>query len=298
MTSVAYLGDGRVAAGCADGSLRLAFLEGEPEVVERSKEVPHDAAIRTLIYTSQLFDAAKRPLGRRLLSISADGTIKSWQVDTKRKPKTTKVSSQPLTSAHHVPGSARAKGDKRGGALYVVDRGRLVSLLSIGEDGTLADGSSIVQSRMEELGGLVRSRKDETRISAVSEIGKLVEDEARKTLDDVLLGDTKPAVRRAAASAISTGDRRLSRPALRRALSDSDPKVRDAALRALERIERDTPIAAARAALASSKGDMRIAALKKLPELRAQSSLVPGLIAQTLSDGSDKVRAAALDALY
>tara|TARA_R110002096_G_scaffold434832_1_gene658100 strand:+ start:97542 stop:104081 length:6540 start_codon:yes stop_codon:yes gene_type:complete len=298
VTALAFLGDGRIAAGCADGSLRFAFLEGAAEPEERSKDAAHEGAIRSLIYSAQLYDVAKRPLGRRLLSVAEDGDIKAWQVDSKRKPPTLKVSQKALTGAVLIPGNPKAKGDKRGGTLAVVDRRRTLSLLTVDQEGKVSDSISRVQSRFEELAGLVKSRKDDVRIGALSDLGKLAEDEARKQLDATLLGDNKPAVRRAAAAAIGSSDRRLSRPALRQALSDSDPKVRDASLRALEKIEHETPVAAARAALGSSKSDIRIAGVRRLPALRAQSSLVPALIAQTLSDDSEKVRAAALDALY
>ncbi len=298
VTALAFLGDGRIASGCADGSVRFAFLEGAAEPEDRSKDTAHDGAIRALIYSAQLHDAAKRPLPRRLLSVSEDGDIKAWQVDSKRKPPTIKVSKKALTGAVLIPGNPRAKGDKRGGTLAVVDRNRVLSLLTVDEEGKVSNAIGRVESRFEELAGLIKSRKDEVRIGACNELGKLTEDEARKKLDSALLGDNKPGVRRAAAAAIASGDRRLSRPALREALSDSDPKVRDASLRALEKIERDAPVAAARAALQSSKSDIRIAGVSRLPALREQSSLVPALIAATLSDDSEKVRAAALDALY
>lgn len=298
VTALTFLGDGRIAAGCADGSVRFAFLEGAAEPEERSKDAAHEAAVRSLVYSAQLYDVAKRPLPRRLLSVSEDGDVKAWQVDTKRKPPTVTVSRKALTGAVLIPGNARAKGDKRGGTLAVVSRNRILSFLTVDEEGKVSDSIGRVQSRFEELAGLVKSKKDDVRIGACSELGKLAEDEARKQLDKVLLGDNKPAVRRAAAAAIASGDRRLSRPALRQALSDPDPKVRDASLRALEAIERDTPVAAARAALASSKSDIRIAGVRRLPELREQSSLVPALIAQTLTDDNEKVRSAALDALY
>lgn len=298
ISSLCFLGDGRIAAGGSDGSVRFAFLEGAAEPEDRSKEAAHTATVRSLIYTAELRDVAKRILPRRLLSISEDGDVKAWQVDTKRKPPTLKVSSHPLTQAVLLPGSPKAKADRRGGTLFVVDRNRTLSLLTVDAEGKASDSISRVQSRFEELDRLVKSKKDDVRIAACVELGKLPEDQARKVLDSKLREDNKPAVRRAAAVALAAGDRRLSRPALREALSDSDPKVREAALKALETIERDSPVAAARAALQSSKSDIRRIGVSRLPELRAQSSLVPALIAQSLSDENEKVRAAALDALY
>lgn len=298
VSALCFLGDGRIAAGCADGSVRFAFLEGAAEPEDRSKDAAHSAAVRTLIYTAELRDVAKRVLPRRLLSVSEDGDVKAWQVDTKRKPPTLKVSSRPLTQAVLLAGSPKAKAERRGGTLIVVDRSRTVSLLTVDEEGKASDSISRVKSRFEELDGLVKSKKDDVRIAAIGELGRLPEDQARKVLDAKLLEDNKPAVRRAAAAALAAGDRRLSRPALRSALSDSDPKAREAALRALETIERDTPVAAARAALQSTKSDIRRTGVSRLPELRAKSSLVPALIAQTLSDENETVRAAALDALY
>ncbi len=296
--ALCFLGDGRVAAGCADGGLRIAFLEGDANAEDRAKEAAHTAAVRALIHTPALTDAAKRPLPRRLLSISEDGDVKAWQVDTRRKPPTIHVSSKALTGAVLIPGSARAKANQRGGRLVVVDRARTVSLLVVDEEGKPADSITRVRSRFEELAEHLKSKKDEVRVEACAVLAKLPEDEARKALDKQLLQDKSSAVRRAAAAAIASSDRRLSRPALREALSDYDKNVREAALRALEKIERDTPIAAARAALASKKADIRALGVKKLPALREQSPLVPALIAGALSDNEATVRAVAIDALY
>ncbi|MBT8493180.1 MAG: HEAT repeat domain-containing protein, partial [Deltaproteobacteria bacterium] len=296
--SLEFLGDGRLAAGCGKGGLRFAYLEGAPEPEDRAKDAAHDGPVRTLIYSAQLLDGAKRRLPRRLISTSEDGTIKAWQVDSRRKPPTTTVSSSALSCAVLVPGSSRAKPERRGGTLAVVDTGRTLSLLPVDEEGKPGDDITRVRSLFEQTAAELKAKKDEVRVQACSTLAPLPEDEARRQLDRALRKDKSPVVRRAAAAAIGQGNRRLSRPALREALSDGEKKVRESALRALEKIESDAPVAAARAALDSSKADMRVTAIGKLPALREQSPLVPALIAKALSDGEADVRTAALDALY
>ncbi|MEO1170536.1 MAG: HEAT repeat domain-containing protein, partial [Myxococcota bacterium] len=296
--SLAPLGDGRLAAGCGDGSVRISFLEGAADAEDRAKDAAHNGPVRRLIYTAPLKDSANRELPRRLLSISEDGDVKAWQVDTQRKPPTISLTSSAATDAVLIPASARAKAEQRGGTLIVVDRARSLSLVRVDELGKPVDAVDRVHGRLSELRANLNSKKDEVRIESCKALAALPEDEARKALDGVLLGDRRAEVRRAAASAIRDGDRRLSRPALRQGLSDRDPDVRAAVLAALEHIERDTPVAAVRAAAESSFADIRVAAVHRLPPLRERSPLVPGLLAGMLSDSDAKVRTEALTALF
>lgn len=296
--SLVPLGDGRLVAGCGDGAVRITFLEGAADVEDRAKDAAHRGPVRRLIYTAPLTDSANRELPRRLISVSEDGDVKAWQVDTRRKPPTLSVTSSTATDAVLLPASSRAKAEQRGGTLIVVDRGRTLALTRVDEGGKPGDAVDRVQGRLAELRANLGSKKDEVRIESCKALGELPEDEARSALDAVLLGDKSARVRRAAASAIRDGDRRLSRAALRQALSDRDPDVRVDALAALEHIERETPIAAVRAAADSSHADMRVAAVRRLPPLREASPLVPGLVAELLSDRDAGVRSEALSALF
>ncbi len=185
-----------------------------------------------------------------------------------------------------------------GGRLVTVRPDRTVQVLTVSRTSTLAL-SLTVQSRFARLANDLRARGDQVRLSAIDALGKLPEDEARELLDRALHEDRAPKVRAHAAKIIGESGRRLSRPALRRALNDGQEPVRKMALASLTKIEASEPLSPLRAALGSTQEDIRIEALKRLPALRASSPLVPGLIAQQLTDKrSSAARTAALDALY
>ncbi len=296
--SLCFLGDGRIAAGCGDGSIHLCFLEGAVDAENRSRDAGHASAVRGLIYSNRLFDSAKRPLPRRLFSISDDGELKAWLLDSGRRPRTVSLSKSPLTAMTLIPAGRGTKAERRGGTLAVVGRSRRLSLITVDERGEPADKYTTVDSRLQALRQDLRASSPQARTGAVAALATLAEDRARSLLDRTLRKDKKPQVRKAAADAIGDTGRRLSRPELRTALDDGDKGVRNAALRALLAIEHDSPVSALTAALASDHADIRIAALTRLPALRDASPLVPGLIADRLSDDAAKVRAKALDALY
>lgn len=296
--SLCFPGDGRIAAGCGDGSLRLCFLEGAVDVENRSGDAGHAEPVRGLIYSPELFDSAKRPLPRRMFSIAEDGQLKVWLLDTKRRGRTIEVSKAPLHAMTLVPAGKGTKAERRGGTLVVVDRNRRIFLFTVNDQAEPSDSPERIESRLRELAKDLQASSPKVRTEAIKALGDLEEDEARKLLDRALESDRRPEVRKAAAAVIGDTARRLSRPALRKALSDNDKTVRKAALEALTRIEEDAPLAAVRAALASSHADIRVTAIKRLPDLRDVSPLVPGLIAGRLGDSSADARTAALDALY
>ncbi|MCA9672889.1 MAG: HEAT repeat domain-containing protein, partial [Myxococcales bacterium] len=293
--ALCFPGDGRVVAGCGDGSIRVCFLEGAVDEENRSGDAAHSAAVRALIYSARLTDKADRELERRLLSVSEDGTVKAWQLDSRRKPRTTEVSSL-LRGAALLSGSPRAKADKRGGTLAVIDDKRQLHLYQVSETAELASPETLL-SELARLAEDLRASKDEVREAAVKALSELPEDAARVLLDRALSSDKKPEIRRLAAKHIGAGGRRLSRPALRTALDDGDVDTRRAAFEALLAIEKDAPLAALKAALGSKHEGIRLEAVKRLPALRDVSPLVPGLIADRLRDDHKRVRAAALDAL-
>ena len=296
--SLFFPGDGRIAAGCGDGSLQLCFLEGAMDAENRSRDAGHAEPIRGLVYSAELFDSAKRPLPRRMLSISEDGELKTWLLDTKRRPRTIKVSSAPLHAMALIPAGKGTKAERRGGTLAVVDRNRRLFLLTVNDQGEPSDSFDRIDSRLRQLAQDLEASSPQVRTGAIEALSNLEEDEARKLLDRALGNDRRPDVRRAAAKAIGDTLRRLSRPALRQALSDGDKSVRKAALDALTRIEEDSPLSPVRAALGSGHADIRVTAVKRLPGLRDASPLVPGLIAGRLEDAKSDVRMAALEALY
>lgn len=296
--ALTFTGDGRVVAGCGDGSVRLCFLEGALDEEDRSGDLAHTGPVRALIYGPELLAEAERPLPRRLFSIGEDADLKSWILDTKRKPRTVNLGSAAAFAAAYVAAPAKAKAEEQGGKIAVVNRKRQLVLVTL--DGRSDPSESLlrIESELARLAADLSAKGVQVRLDAVEALGKLPEDDARILLDRALTGDPQPEVRKLSADVIGRSDRRLSRPALRQALNDGKTEVREAALAALVRIERDAPLAPVRAALASSHADMRIEAVKRLPALRATSPLVPGLIAEKLSDPEPSVRMASLDALF
>jgi ParB family chromosome partitioning protein len=296
--ALCFTGDGRIVAGCGDGSIQLCYLEGAVDAENRAGDAAHVGMVRGLVMSAELVDEAKRPLPQRLFSIADDGNLKAWQLDTKRKPRAVALGSVKLTAMVLVPASRGAKPDRRGGTLVVTDDQRVLHLVTVNDQAEPADAAERVRSALDRLRGDLDASGVKVRLDAVDALAELPEDDARQLLDRALGSDGKPEVRKRAAEAMGRSRRRLSRPALRQALGDSDASVRRAALDALVAIEADAPLAPLRAALASPHADIRSLAVARLPALRAASPLVPGLIAGRLADNAAEVRRAALDALY
>ena len=295
--ALAYTGDGRLVAGCGDGTIRVCYLEGAIDEEERARDAAHDGAVRGLVFGPQLHDAAEQPIPRRLFSLGQDAVLKSWLLDSRRKPRSVELGARPCFDLAWLAAPSRAKPERRGGTLAVVDNKRQLQLLTLDERSE-AGAVKKVPSELERLEQDLRARKQQVREAAVRALGALPEDEARVLLDRALAGDKLPEVRALAAAEIGRSGRRLSRPALRSALDDDDKAARAAALEALTAIEAQAPLAPVRAALGSSHPDMRKAAVTRLPGLRKASPLVPALIAGALRDRSPEVRAAALEALH
>ena len=296
--ALCFTGDGRIAAGCGDGSIQLCYLEGAADAENRARDAAHESMVRGLIMSAALTDDAGRALPQRLFSIAEDGAIKAWQLDTRRKPKTLSLGSAGLVAMAMIAAGRTNKPERRGGTLAIIDDKRRINLLQVSEQAETAASPERIESRLARLRADLGASSTKVRTDAVTALAELPEDEARAMLDRALARDSRPEVRKQAAEAIGKSDRRLSRPALREALGDRDKGVRRAALSALEAIERRTPLAAVRAALSAPHADIRKLAVERLPGLRAQSPLVPGLIAERLSDDQDSVRQAALTALY
>ncbi|MEM9074366.1 MAG: HEAT repeat domain-containing protein, partial [Myxococcota bacterium] len=288
--------DGRVVAGGADGSVRIAFLEGAPDAENRSKGAEHERAVRSLVLGPQLTDEARRPLPRRLYSVAEDGTLKAWDLESRRRPKTEDIGGESRQMVW-IPAPTNAPDAARAGGLAIVSHSRRVSIVSLGPDGALG-GKKTLKSRIAQLASDLKKGNAKVRAATIDALARLPEDEARRLLERTLQNDREAELRAKAATKIANSGRRRSRPALRQALNDGKPEVRKAVLDALTSLEKDNPFSAARAALVSKHADMRIVALARLPMLRSASPLVPGLIAQRLKDGDAKVRLAALDALY
>ncbi len=289
--------DGRVAAGAGDGSIRLYYLDGAVDEENRSRDAGHAGPVRGLILGPRLRDEAGQEHPQRLISAGEDGQIKSWQLDSKRKPKTVEVGKAGQMALAWLPGSSRAKPEKRGGLLVTADKRRRLSVLTLSIASDIADELDRVDGRLDQLRDELKARSAKAREAALESLESLPEDDVRRMLDRALGKDDKPEVRTKAAVIIGRSTRRRSRPALREALNDKHKDVRKAALKALSTLESETPLAPARAAAGSRHADMRIEALRRLPKLRDVSPMVPAMIADRLRDSEGKVRHAALDAL-
>lgn len=295
--SLTFTGDGRVIAGCGDGSIRVSYLEGAADEEDRSGDQAHVGPVTGLVLGLQLHDEAGRELTRRLLSIGEDGKLKAWIHDTRRQPKTIELGSNLKLRAMSWLRPYRAKDDNKGGTLLIVDAKRRLHLVKLDAEGSPNEDIDHIASHFAKLGEDLDARKDELRIQAVNELASLPEDTARTLLDRVMGRDGKPELRKLACEAVAKGQRRRSRPALRTALDDDDKTVRAAAFAALRAIEGERSLAPVRAALRSKHPDIRKHAVDELPALRSVSPLVPGLVAERLRDGDHVVRAAAFEAL-
>lgn len=293
--SVAITPDGRIAAGCVDGSIQMAFLQGAIDPEDRSGDHGHDGAVTGLVVGPALEDDNGQPLPRMLFSTSLDGDVKRWSIDTRRRPARYE-GSQRIHGLAWRAASGRAKDDRAGGMLAWVSDDRRLLLQRLDRSSTPSD-AVLVQSELARLEGELNARALEARAGAVEAAAAIVEDEARLLLDRALREDRHESVRAQAAALIGGTARRKSAPALRAALGDNFPAVRRAALDALLTLLADTPVDALGSALAHGKSDVRIVAVQQLPAHRQRSPKVIGLIAHALSDDDRKVRTAALDAL-
>jgi ParB family chromosome partitioning protein len=297
ITALEFTGDGRLLAGCADGSIRVAYLEGAADEDNRTGDDAHAGPVVGLVLGLQLQDEAGRDLTRRLLSVGRDGVLKAWIHDTKRKPKTVELGSNLKVLAMAWLRPYRAKDDAKGGTLLVVDGKRRLHLIKLDAEGSPNEDIDRIESHFAKLAADFNVRKPETRAAAIAELAVLPEDSARVLLDRAHANDDKPEIRKLAAEALASGMRRRSRPNLRSGLNDESESVRKAAFAALKIIEADTPLAPVRAALTSKHADLRKIAVEELPALRKISPLVPSLVAEKLRDGADTVRVAALASL-
>lgn len=290
--------DGRVVAGCGDGSLRISYLDGAADEEDRSKDAAHERAVVGLVLGPVLRDEAGREIPRRLFSAGADGVVKSWPLETRRKPKTVELGSAALTGLVWLPPSARAKQDKRGGSLVAIDAKRSLVALTLDEQGAIAEETERVHGELAERTEQLGASGTKVRIAAIKALAEHPEDDARLLIERALERDSKPEVRLLAADVLGRSGNRRVRAALRSALADDDKKVRGTAFEGLLlRIDKDDPISTLRAAVSGSHTDLRVRALGALPPLRKQSALVPGLVAERLSDREPKVRHAAFEAL-
>ena len=292
--ALTFTGDGRIVAGCGDGSIRVCFLEGAIDEEDRSSDAAHQGPVRSLLFSAALNDEQGRPLPRRLFSLGEDGELKVWNLDQRRKPRTVPVGrdASALALFDSLP---QAKPEQRGGLLVAVTEQRQIWLSSVDQNGNPSGNPETWDSRLQRLLDEVKATRSSS--ATLDALAQLAEDEAREGLEWVLSQDSRPGQRIETAQKLGASLRRRSRPALTKALNDDHVGVRKAALKALEQIDAETPLQALQLALGSRHPDIRLGAVQRLTELRQASPLVPRLLGERLNDPDEKVREAALDGL-
>lgn len=288
--------DGRLVSGGDDGTIRIWYLVGEIEHETRGADGNgHTGAVTSLVFLPQP-SAAKddsKDLGDRLLSAGADGKIRIWRLEDRRKPRTLDLGAQGIyalafasaTSSREGLGSVFAGSDKRAVLRYGVDAQAVVS-----------DSSTVLDHGFAALSVSLNGQKP-ARESAVKTLSALEEPEALEMMLRVLRSDRDSEIRLLAANLLGAKERRGARAKLREALDDEHASVRAGAFEALRAIEKDQPLSPLRAALSARNADMRSKAVVELAKVRDASPLVPGLIAERLADKDAGVRLQALSTL-
>ena len=294
ITALAFTGDGRIVAGCGDGSIRVCFLEGAIDEENRSGDAAHQDSVRGLLFSAALNDEQGRPLPRRLFSLGEDGELKIWTLDQRRKPRTVAIGRNASALALLDP-LPQAKPEQRGGLLVAVTENRLIWLSPIDQSGNPSATAEIWDSRLQRLLDEVKTNRSSS--ATLEALAQLAEDEAREGLEQVLAQDPRTGQRIEAAQKLGISQRRRSRPALAKALNSDHVGLRKAALKALEQIDAETPLQALQLALNSRYADIRLNAVQRLSTLGQTSPLIPRLLNERLNDADAKVGEAALDAL-
>ncbi|MBE2293905.1 MAG: HEAT repeat domain-containing protein, partial [Phycisphaerales bacterium] len=294
ITALAFTGDGRIVAGCGDGSIRVCFLEGAIDEENRSGDAAHQGPVRGLLFSAALNDEQGRPLPRRLFSLGEDGELKVWTLDQRRKPRTVAIGRNASALARFDP-LPQAKPEQRGGLLVAVTENRLIWLSPIDQNGNPSGAAETWDSRLQRLLDEVKTNRASS--ATLEALAQLAEDEAREGLEQVLTQDSRTGQRIEAAQKLGISQRRRSRPALAKALNSDHVGLRKAALKALEQIDAETPLQALQLALNSRYADIRLDVVQRLSALAQASPLVPRLLNERLNDTDAKVGEAALDAL-
>lgn len=279
ITALLATDDGRVVIGAQDGSIRIAYLDGPPDIEVRSRDRGHQGAVRGLTWS------AREP--RRLFSAGDDGTVQSWPFESRRAAKSVPVSRARIDGLVGLPTG-----------LIAIDRRREIHLVPLEDDDALSASVTVIAGRLAELRHLLKAKSVTVREHALEHLATLPEDEARQALERALRKDSHPALRKRAAECLGATGRSRSRPALVKALADDDASVRRAAFDALLALDVDPPLAALQAALGSRHADLRIVALTALPPLHTRSPSARRWATERLTDGDAAVRAAALETLF
>ncbi len=287
--------DGRLASAGDDGVVRLWYLVGAVEFEARGgDDSGHKGPVYALLFgPTPGAQADGSDPGDRVYSAGADGKVKVWRLEDRRKPRSLDAGAvvralcfaTPASGNRTSLGSAIAGGDAR-----------VLSRFNVDLAGLPAEQRNVIGSGFEALAEELKGQKP-ARESAVKALAALEEPEALAMLVAVMTSDKDVAVRALAVSEAGARLRRNARTKFRELLDDGQPMVRNAALTSLRAVDGESTLGPLRAALASKHGDIRITALRALPALREASPLVPGMVAEKLTDADATVRVTALDEL-
>ncbi|MDP2341019.1 MAG: HEAT repeat domain-containing protein [Deltaproteobacteria bacterium] len=293
--------DGRLASGGDDGTIKLWYLTGAPDCETRGADSSgHAGGVRGLVHVSSGDAAVDGTTTDRLYTVGADGMLKAWRLEDRKKPRTDEVG-----EAFSCLCVVEKQGKPGAGQLFFSGDSRKVRKKNIdgpndweSSHGTLADGFE----RAKDAFTGAKPKREE----AVNDLAKLDDDEAMNLLEDRLKSDKEADVRNLVITGLATRDpaglpARTARRVLKAAVDDADAKVRVAAVDALHKLEPEDAFAAPRAGLQSRHPDLRIRSLRQLAERGSKgepgSAVVPGLLTKKLVDSDAAVAAIALEAL-
>lgn len=282
--------DGRLASAGEDGTIRVWYLVGDVEFEARGDGgTGHAGAVNALFFLPPIeAQADGKEIGDRFLSVGADGKIKVWRLEDRRKPRTIETSAQALSAIAFAPGAKQGLGT----LFYGGDR-RTVWRQAVDASGLPVERNHELDHGFSELSSALGGAKP-ARETAVKAAAAMEEPEALELAIKALRQDKDAEIRSLAAMELAVHNRREARPKLREALDDQHPMVRHSAFEALRELDKDNPLSPLRAALDARSADTRCRALSSLPALKDASPLVPGLIADKLADKDATVRLTAL----
>ncbi len=288
--------DGRLASAGDDGRIRIWYLVGAVEFeVRGDKDSGHAGPVLALSFPPTPTAEPGQEPSDRFWTAGADGKVKVWRLDERRKPRTLDCGSKPLHTLAFAPPPNARQAKVMLGHVFTGGDERRVYRFTVEPDGKPSDEQLDYAHGFDAFTEALSGGRPK-REAAVREAAALEEPEALDFVLKVLSTDKEAEVRRLAASELAARGRTGARPKLRERLDDDHPAVRTAALDALATLE-ESPLAAPRAALDSRFADVRILGLRRLAKLAGTSPLVPGLISGKLTDTDANVGLAALDAL-
>lgn len=303
--ALAFTADGRVVSGGEDATLRIWYLVGAIECETRGATSDgHGGPVQALLIPRVTLKPKDdgTEAGERIFSAGADGKVKVWRLDERRKPRTIEYTTRPLCALGFAPPPSSSAA--RNGVGMVLSGGDTRTVWRMNLDLQAAPVEGGERAFVYEHGfqaipaaqNIARPAR-EAAIRLFCDPVLYEEPESLELLTAHLAAEREAELRALICQEMGKRGRRGARPALRERLNDDNVLVRQTALTALRAIDGESSLVPLRAALGSRHGDLRREALRALTPLRESSPLVPGLIAERLTDGDGEVRLTALECL-